>query len=293
MKLTLLGLLTVAFISLESVSNSEKTEKSIKKFLDKTYAFVPSGDAYIGENKLSVQSFYVSKTEITNKEFQDFLLDLKTKGELEKFQMYQIDSSKWNTNKSMNAKYAEFYHRHPAYANYPVVNVSHEAAKAYCQWLNEKYDKQFGTTGKFMFRLMQKAELVRAARSDSKYSYSWKNYSLRNAEGQVMCNFTQLGSEDIHRNSENNAFEIIIADRDNNRSFGDILAQARSYWPNEFGIYNMNGNAAEMIDDVGIAMGGSWRDTGYDVRVESERKYDQANPQTGFRVVMTYVSNGL
>jgi formylglycine-generating enzyme required for sulfatase activity len=257
--------------------------------LDKTYAFVPSGNTYIGENKQSVQSFYISKTEITNSEYQEFLLDLKTNGEKEKLKLCQIDSLKWNSPNSSHDAYVTHYHRHQAYASYPVINISHEAAKAYCQWLNEMCDKQFGVKDRFKFRLMEKAEYVRAARSDSQFSYSWKNYSLRNAQGQVMCNFTQLGSEDIHRNSDNGNYEIIIADRDFNAAFGDVLAPSKSYWPNEFGIYNLNGNAAEMIAEKGVAMGGSWKNTGYDVRVESEQNYTEPNPWTGFRVVMTYV----
>lgn len=290
MKIILLFTLSISLILLESTTSPEKTDKSIKKFLDKTYAFVPSGNSFVQDKEISVQSFYISKTEVTNSEYQAFLTDLKLKGDREKIQICFIDSSKWNTPNYSLEPYATHYHSHIAYADYPVVNISHEAAKVYCQWLNEKYDKQFGTNGKFKFRLMEKAEYVRAARGDAQSSYSWKNNSLRNAQGQIMCNFTQLGSEDIHRNEESGKYEVTIADRDFSGQFSDILAPSKSYWPNEFGIYNMNGNAAEMISEFGIAMGGSWRDTGYDVRVESERMYDQANPSTGFRVVMTYVS---
>lgn len=288
MKSILLFALSISFVLLESGISTEKTDKSIKKFLDKTFAFVPSGKAYVQNSEISVQSFYISKTEVTNSEYQAFLTDLKLKGERKKLQICFIDSSKWNSPNSFHEPYATHYHSHIAYAAYPVVNISHEGAKMYCVWLNEKYDKQFGTNGKFKFRLMEKAEYVRASRSDSQSSYSWKNSSLHNAQGQTMCNFTQLGSEDIHRNEESGKFEIKFADREFNAEFSDILAPSKSYWPNEFGIYNMNGNAAEMISEFGIAMGGSWKDPGYDVRVESERKYDQANPTTGFRVVMTY-----
>lgn len=291
MKLILLCLLSLSFVTLESLDSSEKTNKSIKKFLDKTYAFVPSGTAYLNKNKTSVQSFYISKTEITNREYREFLLDLKTNGDIEQIQICQIDSTKWNTKQGMNAKYVDYYHVHPAYANYPVVNISHEAAKMYCQWLNEKYNKQFGVKGEFNFRLMEKAEYVRAARGDSKSSYSWKSPFLRNSNGQILCNHVQLGAENIHCDQESGNYEVKIIpfEEMNITSYGDVLAPSKSYWPNEFGIYNMNGNAGEMISEFGIAMGGSWRDTGYDVRVESERTYDQANPTTGFRIVMTYV----
>ena len=69
----------------------------------------------------------------------------------------------------------------------------------------------------------------------------------------------------------------------------DIVAPSESYWPNEYGIYNLNGNVAEMIAEDGIAVGGSWQNTGYDVRIESKNTYTNPNPLTGFRVVMTFI----
>lgn len=291
MKILLLAFSLLAVFVLESTISDKKTEKSIKKILDKNFAFVPSGQAFMDEQEIALQSFYISKTEITNKEYREFLTDLKTKEEIEKWKIAQIDSSKWKTKNWGNQAYVEYYHAHLAYENYPVVNITHEAANLYCQWLSEKYDSQFATKGKFRFRLMKRAEYIRAARGDSKKSYAWNTNSLRNADGLIQCNFTQIGSEDIHRNEENGSYEIIIAQRDHLSNQSDVLAPSKSYWPNQFGIYNLNGNAAEMIDELGIAVGGSWKNTGYDVRVDSKSMYDQANPFTGFRLVMTYVSS--
>lgn len=290
MKISLLTFLGLSIILFQSTVSSNKTEKSIQKFLDKNYAFVPSGSAFVDEKETSVQAFYISKTEITNKEYLEFLNDLKVKGETAKFTICNIDSAKWNTKNSYNYKYVDYYHRHPAYGDYPVVNITQAAAELYAQWLNEKMDKQFGSKGKFKFRLMKREEYIRAARGDSKNSYAWNTNSLRNTDGQFLCNFTQLGSEDISQNTENGKYEIVIAQRDGFPNQNDVLAPSESYWPNQFGIYNLNGNAAEMIDQSGIAVGGSWRNVGYDVRVDSQQQYEQANPQTGFRLVMTNVS---
>ncbi len=64
-----------------------------------------------------------------------------------------------------------------------------------------------------------------------------------------------------------------------------ITASAKSYYPNQFGIYNMSGNVAELVSDDTVAMGGSWNDTGYDVRVESEQPATDPRSTIGFRVV--------
>jgi formylglycine-generating enzyme required for sulfatase activity len=64
-----------------------------------------------------------------------------------------------------------------------------------------------------------------------------------------------------------------------------ITSNANSYYPNQFGIYNMSGNVAELVSDDTVAMGGSWNDTGYDVRVESEQPATKPKSTIGFRVV--------
>ena len=60
---------------------------------------------------------------------------------------------------------------------------------------------------------------------------------------------------------------------------------AKGHYPNEFGLYNVCGNVAEMVDERGIAYGGSFLDPGYDIRIDSETHYDAPSPKVGFRVI--------
>lgn len=55
-----------------------------------------------------------------------------------------------------------------------------------------------------------------------------------------------------------------------------ILTERHAFYPNEFGIYNIIGNAAEMVAERGIAKGGSYNDPGFDIRIENEKKYEYA-----------------
>lgn len=288
MKTRIVILLVVLSAILESMNwDAHLVDKTLKKNLTKYFVRIPSGKAIVNGDSVSVQSFYIYNMEVTNFNYKEFLVDLKAKGDIESLKIATIDSLGWNMLNFSNQAYVDYYHSHPAYNDYPVVNISHEAAQLYCKWLGEKYDQMTGMTGKFKFRLMEKAEYIRAARGDSEASYAWKNYSLRNSEGQMMCNYTQLGSEDIHFNDEKGLYEICIVPRDFSNGFGDIMAPSKSYWPNEYGVYNLNGNVAEMIAERGIAMGGSWRNTGYDVRVDSEQTYYVPKPSVGFRMVIT------
>jgi len=290
MKTLLFTIVLLSIFALESYTLIDKKDIDLKKSLTKSFVLVPSGIAIVNGDSVSVQSFYIYNKEVTNLNYKEFLFDLKSRGELDLLKIAMIDTTKWKTVLSSSEALATYYHSHTAYNEYPVVNITHEAAKLYCKWLGEKYDQKTGTKGNFNFRLMEKAEYIRAARGDSEVSYAWKTNSVRNEKGQIQCNFTQLGSEDIHKNLETGKYEVIIAPRSYlNKGFADILAPSISYWENEFKIYNLNGNAAEMIAEESIAMGGSWRNTGYDVRVESEQKFEEANPSTGFRMVLTYL----
>ena len=40
-----------------------------------------------------------------------------------------------------------------------------------------------------------------------------------------------------------------------------------------------------MVDERGVAIGGSWYYPGYDIRIASEKRYDGPSPLIGFRVI--------
>ena len=133
---------------------------------------------------------------------------------------------------------------------------------------------------------------MRAARGGNHNStYTWGGPFLRNAKGDYLANFMALGAENITKNNETGELEVVrkltmsIAG-----NTSDVTAPALSYSPNYFGIYNMNGNVAEMISDGDYAVGGDWSSPGYDIRNESIKPFTEPNPTVGFRVVATYIS---
>ena len=66
-----------------------------------------------------------------------------------------------------------------------------------------------------------------------------------------------------------------------------VLAPVDSYFPNGYGLYNMAGNAAEMVLDSNFTKGGSWKSKSSNLQIESREEWNKtANPFTGFRVVM-------
>lgn len=289
--LSLILFSSIFLLSLTKEKHSKAYKQSLK-VLNGFCSYIPSGNAVVNEDTVSVQGFYMSVREISNIDYLEFLHDLRKKGQFDLLEKAKIDTAGWFMVSGRNTAYAEHYHRHPAYREYPVVNVSKEGAQLYCDFLTKAYDSISNGELKIKFRLPTKAEFLRAGRGDDHYAtYPWKGPYLRNSEGQVLCNFLALGPTNITRN-EDGKFEVILnAPGKPFSAFTDVLAPCKSYWPNEFGIYNMSGNVAEMLGDEDIVIGGDWRSPGYDVQLTSTRPYKGSSPWVGFRVVATIVGH--
>jgi len=287
MKTTLILLLAGAcltgFTSLKT--STPKVSKSIKvkaKELGDGYSYVPSGSTIIDGKMVSFQSFFMLKTEVSNFEYRLFLQDLKTSGQTEKLAIAQIDTTQWLTNGAGSMQtFANYYHKHPAYSNYPVVNISHEAAQLYCEWVTEKVNKRLNTDKKYIFRLPEATEFIYAAEGGNTCRpYTWKGPFMRNSKGLILCNHLQSNTSEENSGIAGNLNDNM-----------DVTAPVESYWPNEFGFYNLNGNVAEMTSEKGLALGGSWKDDADHVRNASRSNYTSASPTVGFRIIVTVLND--
>lgn len=219
---------------------------------------------------------YIWPTEVSNQMYNTFLQELKNEGNVQQYALAQIDSSQWVIGKSYNMPFAEYYHKHPAYAQYPVVNISHAAAVLYCEWLSEKMNTLNNKKWKKVkVRLPNEAEWIRAAQAgDVNAIFAWTGADLKNKKGQYLANY-----------KGENADTVKIAG-----SLSDaytITAPVESYWPNKWGIYNMSGNVAEMISEPDILKGGSWMHTSQLLRIDNRLPYDGSpKAYAGFRFVV-------
>lgn len=281
-----LALITVSLISL---TNQRNPKKGIKEF-ESLFKPIPSGYLYEENDSILVQSFCISTTEIMNNEYLLFLADLKKQGRLEDLKIAEIDTMKWVSGPGFSEKMAEHYHDHLAYKGYPVVNITKEGAILYCEWLSSYWNKKSDGSIKVKFRLPEHVEWKYAASGGiKKAKYAWNGSYLRNSKGIILANFVNLDASAIGRDSLGN----FVVHFDESRSFdprnADVLAPVNSYYPNNFGLYNMNGNAAELVADKNVVAGGSWRDPGFDIQNISTKPYKGASSTIGFRVAATYV----
>lgn len=271
-----------------------KTKK--EKFKD-LYSFVPSGACsyYPNDtNMYSVYAFYMSTGEVTNKQYRTFLNDLKAKGNNKSYKIAVPDTTLWSSKNSYMEPFVNLYFSHPAYDNYPVVNITKQGAEMYCDWLTKIMRKNYPKNNFNDFRLPTKHEWVYAAKGGLKKSpYPWGGPYLRNSKGCVLANFANIGEQNITKN-DSGGFEIVGKDKFmydySDIGNADVTAPTKSYWPNGFGLYNMAGNVAEMVSDEDVVMGGSWRSPGHDIQTTSQQKYVGAANTIGFRVISTYIN---
>ena len=261
--------------------------KNLEKFDKKVYAYIPTGTFDYQGKQVSVQSFYMQKTEISNLEYRTFLFDLLIQGRKDEFLKARPDYKQWSIlqNKE-DSPMEQLYFSHPAYDNFPVVNVSREGAEMYCVWLTKEMINTVEDKKKSQYndvRIPVREEWVMAASSGgTKYPYPWGGPFMRNSAGLFLANF-RMTPEELKFNDS-------IA-----QTSSDLTAPVNSYSPNAFGLCNISGNVAEMVyNDVftksaGTA-GGSWSNTAEELKIEAIDPFEGkkgGSPTIGFRVVMT------
>lgn len=283
----------------EEIATTRKKKKAMLKALAKhdksAYVYIPSGSFDYNGKLVSAQAFYIGTTEVTNLEYRTFLFDLLIQDRKDEFLKAKPDQSAWNKELKGGGKaWEQQYFSHPAFNDYPVVNISREGAELYCKWLSQELRKYVGDEkeGKYNdVRLPVRAEWAKAASNEGKQlPYPWDGQYRRNSRGSFQANFTH----DIEKDQIDTMGFGEAIHYDN----ADILAPSKSFWPNALGLYNMAGNAAEMVyegidkSEPGTA-GGSWRSYGNDIKIYAPDPYKgvtEGRPTIGFRVVSTYLT---
>ena len=209
-----------------------------------------------------------------------------------------------------NEPMVEGYFSHPAYRNYPVVGVTWRQARAFTVWrtrYNDAYKDSHRLPHRAPYRLPTESEFEYAARGGRVGTdYPWGGPYIKNAKGCLMANFKPGRG---NYTDDGAAYTVNV----------------RSYFPNDYGLYNMAGNVAEwtssafdesastFVHDLApsfdyeakasdpavlkrkVVRGGSWKDVGYFLQ-NSTRTYeyqDTAKSYIGFRCVTHYLGRDI
>ena len=278
-KITLTILLLAAVTATWAQKPDKKTAK-LEKQLTGAFVEVPAGHYTIRNShgdttKVTIAAFRMLETEVTNASYNLFLDDLKAQGRMADYEKAKIDTAR--------EILVTPYFTHPAcppHPQYPVSRISHEGAMLFCQWLTEKMG------GDWEYTLPTKEQWKFAARGGNPLrhfsAYSMDTPYLTDHNGKPLYNYLKLGDEYI--TMQDGKYVVLLNNNDLNYSHS-YPVHVYAFHPNGLGLFNMCGNVAEMVYERGIAYGGSYLDTGYDIRIDSEKPYDAPSPLIGFRVI--------
>ncbi len=260
---------------------------------------------------VTVSSFYMDEVEVTNFYWLEYLYWLDRVYSADYPEIYKKalpDTLVWRGKLAFNEPYVEYYLRHPAYRDYPVVGVNWLQCNDYCAWrsdrvneliliregLFEHYPNQINedhfTTDAYLanqyesgkkvdgvqdfnpnrdtrnirmedgillprYRLPTEAEWEYAAyglignsvdeRIIERRVYPWNGhyvrYDSRKKGGAFFGDF-----RGNFMRGKGDYMGVAGSLNDN----GDITTPVFSYWPNDYGLYNMAGNVSEWVMDV-------------------------------------------
>lgn len=95
--------------------------------------------------RITVNSFFIDKTEVANVHYREYLYWLQnvfgTAGQDSIVDQAKPDTLVWRSELAYNEPYVEYYFRHPSYNYYPVVGVSWKQATEYCMWRTDRVNE--------------------------------------------------------------------------------------------------------------------------------------------------------
>lgn len=263
---------------------------------------------------------YASATEVTNESYYRFLSYLRNHGYDRQYEEARIDLKKFDevALSAMKSYFRLSYSKKSdkeTFNDYPVINISHEAAILYCDWLTQQYNQQEKRKfKKVRFRLptLQEWQIAALGYPDfqswelSKNTIQadfpvkgkrkeWENNSYSLSEYSIL--YPWYRHDFTYRNSITNQFGCYLANVLDSPGkcpavTGDgftMTSPVGSYFANGMQLYDMVGNVAEMIDEKGIAAGGSWAHTPEASAITSTSQYNGADVKVGFRVFMEVI----
>lgn len=240
-------------------------------------------------------TLFAGKYEVTNQWFNTFLHETG-------FKEFSPQDSLWLNNYNQY-HYRLMYSSFDNTKNFPVVNISHKAAIAYCKWLTDKYNAlPKRSYKKVIFHLPDEFQFYKAASSNVTTNtsiYPWAGPYVVNAKGQYLANFFPLPDQNRYIDSNCGPMGCYLPFDTATAMMADgyeFTTNVRSFQPNKSGLYNISGNAAEMLVDGKSVIGGSWNSNIYFLRLHNPKYYSREvqfernagpAPTTGFRVFMT------
>ncbi|HXC06126.1 MAG TPA: SUMF1/EgtB/PvdO family nonheme iron enzyme [Bacteroidia bacterium] len=294
--------------------NKRKMVDMLYRMNKSKYPLLPSTTQAYQGTTVTLQAFRIQNSEVCNLEYRTFLFDLLIQGRKAEFLKAKPAQQLWETETGLEGMkfMKDKYFSDSFYDDYPVVNISREGAEMYCTWLTEEGRKAGAdkVNPLVKVRLPYDVEWMYAAQGGNKDAYlPWNSFKLKNPyyvrDGHMVMNkvgyflanfclkkytgsFDSItpGNKKVHRDAYTSAGYMM--------GLQTYIAPMYSYNPNDYGLYCMSGNAAEMVvvhaTKAAGTKGGSWNSDDRHIQYNAEDEYagkTGPSPYIGFRVVMT------
>ena len=215
------------------LSYAEVIEGTYQQNGDDVGFYLPEDESYNGERIFDVKRIVYSYTTFDAAEAIKYPDSARKNFFVQKAIPIYPDTTAWikDFSYSYNEPMHNDYFWHDAYTDYPVVGVSWEMASAFAHWrtmYKNNYQKTLKKGSRVAnFRLPSEAEWEYAARGGlQSATYPWGGPYTMDSEGCFLANFKP--------NRGDYAADDAL-----------YTVEAKSFWPNDYGLYNMAGNVAE------------------------------------------------
>jgi formylglycine-generating enzyme required for sulfatase activity len=288
-----------------NVKQKKKMMDQLMKCGKVNYMQIPNGKLTFKGEVRRIGDFYMQSHEVTNLEYRTFLFDLVFAKKKEEYLKAKPNNAQWVNciGSDMFDGFKNEYFSNKVYDDYPVVNITAEAARMYCVWLDELLEREREDgTFEFYIDLPRESEWIYSAKGGfTKGSYPWGTDFIQNNYNNFLANFNvQRSQENFNQpygyRTQMNRNAYTSAGLATNK---DTVATTNvfDYNPNAYGLYCMSGNVAEwVISENGQttkALGGSWGSDFEHLKIDSESEFKgrTSSPFIGFRILVSIKHN--
>lgn len=279
---------------------------SLVKLNKNLYTKIPSYKTVHAGESVILDGFAIRNVGITNLEYKAFLADLLARNRNEEYLICEVHSENWA--KHGCPKLANEYFQQKTYNDFPVVNISYEAARLFCKWLEEEtgdYIRQNNLKLKALnIRLPYDEEWVFSAREGYAKIAFEKGYNTIYDESAGLVNRSFTNRVELvkkHAERVDTLYSYYATNRYGwpEKDMTDFFATGLKYYDCEpvdtifserMKVLGKFGHVSEMVPQKNNnklwLSGLSWKSKEEYLKLEQEFKNNASSPFVGFRIIV-------